>query len=171
MMPCFFYVIIYRETPLITAAAFSPAPEYQYVCVYVVSRSHKSHEWGLHNQSQQQQSCCKRSAYSKYVYYYMVLVQCINISTCRFLSCTPNLQYILRQLVQKKCTKGRSDLGLVVISLWNASKQGGQESSYHIVVDIWGWNCGSSGYYLYWKQRRIGRKIPCISKRVYGLLH
>ena len=119
-----------------------------YVCVYVVSRSHKSHEWGLHNQSQQQQSCCKRSAYSKYVYYYMVLVQCINISTCRFLSCTPNL-YILRQLVQKKCTKGRSDLGLVVISLWNASKQGGQESSYHIVVDIWGWNCGSSGYYLH----------------------
>ena len=94
------------------------------MCVYVVSRSHKSHEWGLHNQSKQQQSCCKRSAYSKYVYYYMVLVQCINISTCRFLSCTPNL-YILRQLVQKKCTKGRSDLGLVVISLWNASKQGG----------------------------------------------
>ena len=30
----------------------------------VVSRSHKSHEWGLHNQSQQQQSRCKRSAYS-----------------------------------------------------------------------------------------------------------
>ena len=76
-----------------------------YVCVYVVSRSHKSHEWGLHNQSQQQQSCCKRSAYSKYVYYYMVLVQCINISTCRFLSCATTYMYSDNQY-RKNVPKG-----------------------------------------------------------------